>query len=155
MNSDTRHKEEAERLRIGLVGGWKSVKDIVAWADCIVESVQEPPIHFIDISLSENRRTEEVAELLGNVPGLADPIAVMRRCLGDLKHWIGNDYGRAQQAAEYLRTLAGTSSLPEGHFGPEPYFLGDNFALARQGTYGSLADAFSDLLNWLKKHARE
>jgi len=152
MNSETRYKEEAERLRLGLMGGWRSVKEVVDWADSVVAGFQHPPAHFIDISLSENQRVETIAELLGAVPGIADPIAVMRRCLGDIEKWVSDDCEKAQQVARYLHSLAGTALLPEPHFGSEPYFLDDNFALARQGTYGSLEDAFSELRSWLKKH---
>ncbi len=114
---------------------------------------QPRPVHFIDISLAGNQQAEQIAELLGAIPGIADPVTVMRRCLGDLEKWIGTDCDKAQHVATYLNSLAGTALLPEPHFGPEPYFLDDNFTLARQGTYGSLEDAFSELREWLRKHA--
>jgi len=148
-------KPEAERLRIGIVAGWRPVQDAIAWADRIIAESTEPPAQVLEIALAASRTRHEVGTLLRAVPGAADPVAVMRACLADLRRWIGDNPERGETAARYLFAIAGSEELPVEAFGSQPYGLDDSFALARQGTYGTVEEAHQALVEWLERHSRE
>src|SRR5262245_30782069 len=69
-------KEQAEILRVGLHHGFRSVADTVAWADSIIEADPDPDGAIIEVALAGSRSWMEVAELLKNVAGDCDPVAV-------------------------------------------------------------------------------
>ena len=64
-------KDDAERLRIGVRGGWIRIQEAVAWADNQIERTPQPHLALIDLALAHNRNREEVAGLLDMVPGSA------------------------------------------------------------------------------------
>ena len=57
-------KDEAERLRLGVRGGWLNVDEAVAWADRQIEQASQPHPALIDLAMAHNRTREEVAALL-------------------------------------------------------------------------------------------
>ncbi len=142
-------KDEAEKLRIGLLGRWRTIPEIMAWADDILMSELSPPPQIIDLSMSKMRHPVDVAHLLDDIPGIVDRVAIMRECLGDLRSWMGDNTDRGEQAARYLYTLANAGMLPETEFGYEPYGFDDMFSLARTGVYGTVMDALKYLQDWL------
>jgi len=142
-------KAEAERLRLGLQGGWRGIAEVVAWADDVLASEASPPAQIVELSLGRHQPCEGVIELLREVPGDVDNIAIMRQCLAELRLWVGKDPQRGEQVARYLYALACSDLLPEAHFGHEPFSLDDHFALARTGVYGSAEAALTYLVEWL------
>jgi hypothetical protein len=142
-------KAEAERLRIGLRGGWRTIAEIVAWADDILISEPSPPPQIIDLSLSRMSHPVDVAYLLDDIPGMIDRVAIMRECLVDLRRWMGDDGDRGEQAAESLYILANVGMLPETEFGEGPLGFHDMFYLAKAGVYGTVLDALNYLKDWL------
>jgi hypothetical protein len=147
-------KHEAECLRAGLVGGWRTAAEIIAWADDVLASDPESPREVVEIALASRQPRETLAALLRSIPGGVDRVAVMRECLSDLRRWMGNDIDRGAQVAHYLYALAGSDLLPVSEFGSEPYGLDDNFSLARAGSYGTLLDAMAHLQKWLDAHSQ-
>jgi len=77
----------------------------------------------------------------------------MRQCLAEVRRWIGEDANRAERAAKFMYSLAGTDFLPEAVFGFEPYSLDDHFYLALSGIYGTPHEALARLQEWLDKHS--
>jgi hypothetical protein len=148
-------KAEAERLRLGLQGGWRDIAEVVAWADDVLTSEASPPPQIVVLSLSRQQPRDGVIELLRELPGIVDRIAIMRECLGDLRLWVGQDPQRGEQVARYLYTLAGSDALPEAYFGREPFSLDDHFALARTGTYGTPEAALAYLVEWLDEQSHQ
>ena len=145
-------KAEAERLRLGLLGGWRDIAEVVTWADDVLAAETNPPPQIVDLSLGRRQPREIVIDLLHEIPGSVHSIAIMRQCLADLRQWVGNDPKRGEQAARYLYALAGSDLLPEADFGPEPFFLDDHFALA--GKVGTNTDALKYLIQWLDAQSR-
>jgi hypothetical protein len=146
------HKDEAERLRLGIQGGWLPISEAISWADRLISESPTPDPALLDIALAANWTRSEVASLLGKIAGVADSVAVMRRCLGDLLHVVEERPDLARDAARWLEITANEGRLPESEFGWEPRALDDEFALADQG-YGSDKAACSRLLAFLRQHA--
>ena len=69
-------KEQAEILRAGLHLGYRSVADAVVWADSIIEADPDPDASIIEVALAGSCSWIEMAELLKNVAGICDPVAV-------------------------------------------------------------------------------
>jgi hypothetical protein len=148
------HKLEAERLKVGLARGWIPVAACVAWADKIIASEGNPELAVIDVASAASLDRSEVANLLSHVSGTADPVDVMRRCLFDLREWVGMNEDRGRQAAAYLYEAVWAGALPPEHFGNQPYRLDDAFSLADSGVFGTRKEAMADLLGFFDTHAR-
>ena len=147
-------KDDAERLRIGVRGGWIRIQEAVAWADNQIERTPQPHLALIDLALAHNRNREEVAGLLDMVPGSANVLLVMRRCLSDILEVVERDPTRGADAARWLDSAAHRGDLPESDFGFEPFMLNDVFALAEQGICGTVGEALDRLMDFLREHAR-
>ena len=147
-------KDEAERLRLGVRGGWLSVDEVVAWADRQIEQASDPHPALIDLAMAHNQNREQVAALLDAVPGSPNVVAVMRNCLSDLLEVIEREPDLAADAARWLETAASRGELPRSEFGWEPWALAEAFALARQDAYGTIEKARERLLVFLRRNAR-
>jgi hypothetical protein len=145
-------KTEAERLRVGLLGGWHTAAKVIAWADEVISSEFEPPWQVIDLALTRDRHLKALDKLLQAIPGETDQVAVMRQCLAEVRRWVGEDADRGERAAKFLYLIAGTDLLPEAVFGYEPWSLDDHFYLARSGIYGTPQEALAHLQKWLDQH---
>ena len=145
-------KLEAERLRLGIRGGWIPIPDAIAWADRQIGSTSASHESLIGLSLAASRSREEVAGLLALVPGVADSVAVMRSCLADLLKTLEREPALGRQIAKWLYFAGAQGDLPEAHFGWEPLAIDDEFALAAQGV-STTERAQTRLLAFLRKHA--
>jgi hypothetical protein len=54
-----RSKDEAERLRIGIRGGWLKPADAVAWADKMISESSKPDPSLLDVALGGKRGPRE------------------------------------------------------------------------------------------------
>jgi hypothetical protein len=147
-------KDEAERLRFGVRGGWIEIDAAIAWADRQIEQTSQPHSALVDLALAQNRSREEVAALLESIPGSADLPFVMRWCLSDLLATVGRDPSLGAAAARWLESAALRGDLPKSDFGAEAFMLADVFSLAEQGTYGTVGEAMDRLLVFLRQYAR-
>jgi hypothetical protein len=150
----TNQKNEAERLRFGIRGGWLPVGEAVAWADAEISKCLEPAAALIEVASASKRSPQDVANLLEAVPGASDRIEVMRRCLGDLLDAIERQPALSRDAARWLEASAIEGELPGVDFGYEPTALADAFALAEAGTYGTVREARERLLAFLREHGK-
>ncbi len=146
-------KEEAERFRLGVRGGWISINEVISWADSQIDQTLQPHPALVDLALAGNRSREDVAALLETVPGSADPVFVMRWCLSDILKVVEAEPRFALEAARWLEVAAQRGELPESEFGGEPHALADAFALAEQGTYGTIGEARERLITFLRQHS--
>jgi hypothetical protein len=147
-------KNEAERLRVGIRGGWLNVEQAVAWADDQIAQSPAPHPAVLDVALARTRSREEVAALLDAVPGTVDGTGVMRRCLADLLAVVEHELYVARAVAKWLEVAAHEGLLPASDFGWEPVALADTFALAEQRVHGTVIDAQERLLSFLREHAQ-
>jgi hypothetical protein len=151
---ESSHKHEAERLRLGIAGGWVPIDAAVAWADQIILEDPSPASAIIDVALAGKQSRSEVATLLARIDGETDALAARKQALGNLLDWIGQDVEKGGSAARYLYELACSGLIPEEHFGWEPYALWDTYDLARQGIYGTLNDALREVRAYLARVSR-
>ncbi len=149
-----RLKNEAERLRFGIRGGWLKVDHAVAWADSQIAQSLSPDPALLEVALARNRSREEVVALLQALPGTADLTGVMRWCLADLLELVERQTDMARDVAKWLEVAAKEGFLPASEFGGEPTALDDEFALAERGVYGTVLEAQERLLSFLRMHAR-
>ena len=147
-------KDEAERLRRGIRGGWLTVSEAVEWADAEIARSTQPNATLLEVALASNRSPSDVALLLEDVPGASDRIGVMRRCLGDLLKAVEREPGLSPDAARWIEASAIEGDLPDVEFGHEPMGVADAFALAEAGAYGTVHDARVRLLAFLREHGR-
>jgi hypothetical protein len=148
---ESSHKHEAERLRIGVAGGWVPIAAAVAWADRIILEDPSPDAAIIDVALAGKQSRSEVAALLALIEGETDAIAARKQALADLLGWIGQDVEKGASAAHYLHELACSGLIPEEYFGWEPYALEDSYDLAREGISGTVKDALEQVRGYLAR----
>lgn len=146
------YKEDAETLRCGLLAGYTSVPDVVAWADTVIARESSPDPTFIEIALSGNRRSIDVVSLLREVPGDANFVAVRRRLLAWMLEMLEADPNQGEAIATWLYRLALDGELPEADFGWQAFTLDDTFELVRMGS-AAHEDALAALHEYLAKHA--
>ncbi|QEH38391.1 hypothetical protein OJF2_69920 [Aquisphaera giovannonii] len=77
--------EDAEALRLGLVMGLHQPRDVVAWADGVIEAMESPPIEIIEIALAKDRPADELSRLLQRVAGPNDMAMAAHRTLHILR----------------------------------------------------------------------
>jgi hypothetical protein len=146
------YKEDAETLRCGLLAGYTSVPDVVAWADTVIVREPSPDPAFIEIALSEKRHPADVIALLREVRGDVNFVAVRRRLLARMLEVLQADPNQGEAIATWLYRLAMDGELPEADFGWKPCTLDDTFELVRMGV-AAHEDAVSELREYLAKHA--
>jgi hypothetical protein len=108
-------KLEAERLRLGILYGWRTPRDAVAWADTQIAELSEPGRNLIDLSLAAREDPWVVADLLSAVPGRVEAGLAMRAALGDLLALVLAAPERAAEVACMLNGLRWDVDLPAAH----------------------------------------
>jgi len=136
------------------MAGTRTVADVIAWADSVIEVDPQPDMAVIEVATSGRRQAADVSALLRNVAGECDPVVVLRRSMSDLRRALANDQSRGPQIARWLYELATNGDLPESEFGVDAYMLEDRFALASSGTFGTYESAVKELDAYLAQHAR-
>jgi hypothetical protein len=64
--------EEAEVLRLLMVMGIASKDEVIAWADRLIETTDQPPAWVINISLAANRYADVIESMLSDAAQDAD-----------------------------------------------------------------------------------
>jgi hypothetical protein len=148
----TQQKHQAERLRVGIAGGWLNVSEAVEWADRQIAVSPQPHASLIEIAIGAARTRAEMATLLRDVPGASDPCTVMRVCFADLLAVLEREPALARDVAQWLECVAKEGLLPDAQFGWEATALADAFSLADQ-TIGTVGDAEARVVAFLRQHA--
>lgn len=65
-------KQKADALGMALETGAISRSDVVAWADSLIETTEQPLEWMIELSLSANKHYLDVVHMLREVPGEID-----------------------------------------------------------------------------------
>ena len=148
-----RQKEAAEIIRIGLVGGFRTVADAIRWADDVVAADSDPDPAIIEVALAGELSSAEVVSRLSVVAGTADATTVWRAVFADILRTVDADHSRGEAIAHWLYSSTRNRELPEETFGSEPLFLEDYFAGAREGWGGTYDEAFRELRAYLAREA--
>ena len=99
-------KEQAEVCRIGLVIGLLAQRDVIVWADGIIEAAASPDSSVIDISLMSSADLPVLLSALIDVRGEADSVKVVNAilCMCACQYSSGNL--TLDEVAAILDTLA-------------------------------------------------
>lgn len=147
-------KEEAEALRLALEAGLASVADAVAWADGVIVADTPADAAVIEVALAEGRTSYEMAALLAAVPGVADPVRVVRRHLGDLLRALDRDLEHTRRVVARLATMAWDDSLADPRFDAKrAALLVEDYEEATWGIHGREAAARDAIRQYLLAHA--
>lgn len=86
----SRHKHEAESLRLALFCGCESVKSVVGWADSILVELDDPDYLFVEISTLKPASKKNLISLLNEIGQGSDQLAALR-CLLGRASWLARN----------------------------------------------------------------
>jgi hypothetical protein len=146
-------KEQALALRLGILSGYATVQDAVAWADGIISAdlLDEAP-QALNLSLLPSSNWADAITLLGQVPGDAVSQDVGRDCARLMQCRIESGTLDVQTAARAMFRLEIEGFSPDAEFTGMAYYLDDAFDLASSGTWGTLDDVERELRSFLKRY---
>ena len=144
-------KDLAEFYRLALASGLCTPADVVAWADIIVAAEDTPDPVFLDLSCSGSLRAEAVQSALHDVPGSITEDLPIYLLLGHGGRLLAAGRVTAADLILRLHGLAGLESMPSDVYN-ELSFLEDAYSLARDGTYGTLAEFGQRLVDFLARY---
>jgi hypothetical protein len=150
-----RQKTDAEALRLGLIAGYVTVGEVVAWADDVIVADPAPDHSVIEVALAAKRLPADVIRLLGEVLGEVDVRAARRALLGRMLAILTVDPSQGERIAAWLYSLSRHGELPEDEFGCEPRSLDDDFELARAQVYGTIESATERLRDYLRAFSQD
>lgn len=136
----------AEYFRLGLETGLLLPGDAKDWAMSVVEELAEPPGEIIEVSWSKG--VAMTLESLGTVQGERDRVLAA--------HWLLAHLRRSSQASaeELQRVVRQAMHIARAaELGDDVYYrfdaIDDELFLARNNTYGSVAECREELANAL------
>ena len=141
-------KDIAEFYRLGLLVGLCEPSSVALWADSIVAAEQSPHIAFIELCCGGSQPASAVQTLLADVPGQVTDGLPAHMLLGHASRLVTS---RSFTPEQLMRRLYGISSLetfPERIY-DELVRFDDEYSLARDGAYGTLAEADHDFSTFL------
>jgi hypothetical protein len=145
-------REQAEFFRLALLMGLAEVPAVIAWADALIVSSAEVPPQLIDVSLAAAGPADEVAALLGRLPGEGDPARAAHRVLGTLLARLYAGELSGPEAAELLGAYGFHAAAPEAErqeAGNFPEYL----YCWREGHWGTEEQLRRDVEEFLTSHA--
>ena len=147
METPTR-KDLAEFYRLALACGLGAPADVVKWADGIVAADARPDVVFLDLACAAHQPAAAVQTLPHDVPGAADT-AIVTACLLDLAVRRVREGGvSALDMTQRLYALARKDPLLDGVANTLGW-LEDDYALARDGLFGTVAEVDARVVEFL------
>ncbi len=146
-------KETAEYYRIGLAIGLISTAEAMTWIDSVLICETEPDMALIEASLSGSRGAYAVADELAGVEGSALREAVARRLLARMSVLLSSDAETANQIVGWLDRMADEDYAPTPQAKAEMEGLEEDFYLANDGIYSSVAEVTEELRTFLQRYA--
>ena len=138
--------KSAAYYRLGLQLGVHRVADVIAWADSQIANSDSPPTSLIDIALMKNANPIDVMGKLKELSGYVSSLDVIDMVLGAANLVLKEDpsFGPALARGLYDFFVECEYNIPE-HLQDIAGF-DDEYALAAQGTYGSVDEVYKNLL---------
>ena len=111
--------ERAELWRRGLVSGYRTVDEAIAWADSEIQVEPKPPMAIIDLALAGQKGLDgAIAALQPFTAGIAAS-DLLPETIADMQGALARDPGRARAIADDLYGMAlsglfrGAADIPE------------------------------------------
>jgi len=105
-------KIEAEFFRLALTSGLVGIKDLVRWADKMIEKGNEEYI-FLDLSLVSDKSSGKVTELLGQISGNCEWAFPVKIVLAHCHALIINRKKSPEEILFALGNIKGANRVPE------------------------------------------
>lgn len=139
---------------IGLVIGYFTKKDILTWADRIIAENEQFPYELIEISLSGNKPSVDIASKLKQIYGeeiLQEPLYQL---LGELINDFETERTTEEEFFTYLSSLHYQESeiVLDEDLSDSLNRLDDAYYLASEGIYGDVKIVCEEAVNELSKY---
>ena len=146
---DSRSRDASE-LAIGFRLGLVPQSEIVAWADGIIASLDEPPIDVIDLALMGKAHAQDVIKKLAEMSAGIDPVEALPRALKRFAGRLRSSPEAGPVAAKGLWDIYVQSNY---HVPRELLAIAgfdEDYWLARNQTYGTEAEVYGRLLKFFE-----
>jgi hypothetical protein len=145
-------KEEAEALRIGILAGYVTPGDAIAWADEVIAASGVPGPEIIEVSLGYNKSPNELVLALAGIPGVRTPHAIARVTLRQMAEVVRKgDLETARKVARALYQMELDGLVSSENARAQMSRFDDAFELAETGTWGRPQDVLTELIVFLSE----
>lgn len=139
---------------IGLRLGICESKEVQAWVNEEIEKAENPPEQLIELAYIKESDVYGLYSALDNMPDTSETYDVVRKLLGNIKPEKLNSIEFCRRLAECLYSLW----VENDYTSPEDLnaigFFDDEYALAAQGTYGTLEEWHNDLKSFVSSFVK-
>ncbi|MED1863823.1 hypothetical protein P4V41_10200 [Fictibacillus nanhaiensis] len=143
-------KVQAEIYRLGLCIGFFQVKNVIEWADQLIEKLDQPPYEILEISLSSNSTIASVCSKLTDVKGECDEARPIQGFLSILYDELSQTRD-VTEICTYMYRLVG--HIPESCDDIERSIINltDAWAMAVDGYYGDVEELRREIYDFLEE----
>ncbi|WP_137789205.1 hypothetical protein [Bacillus sp. E(2018)] len=143
-------KVQSEIYRLGLFIGFLEVKNVIEWADQLIEKLDQPPYEILEISLSSNATIASVCSKLTDVKGECDEARPIQGILSLLYDELSQT-SDVTEICTYMYRLVG--HIPESCDDIERSIINltDRWEMAVVGYYGDEEEARNEIFEFLKE----
>jgi len=144
-------KDEAEIYRIGLIIGYFKKKDIINWADKVIETKENIEYEIIEVSLLENSSKADIVSKLREVKGILNEQLIINVLLGLLSYGYNSNKLSADEICTLLYHLVSNKidiSI-SNDIEQNIHYFSDGYYLATEGIYGDLKEICKELKEFL------
>lgn len=133
-------KIQAEILRNCLELGLVSSSEVISWADSLVEQSFQPDIALIEVSMAGNLHSNDVADLLRNVPGETNPNRIYQGIFSHMRATLIDKPESETRIVRALFQLATAGEAPDKAAESEMFWFYDALDLAKAGYGGDVTE---------------
>lgn len=146
--------ETAALLRFGLLHGYVSVPEVIAWADAEIAARAHPHPALLEVSTAGGRTPADLAAELGPLAEGCGEAEIVDRVFALMHRALSRDQDLARRIASTLYSFAIADTLPSGG-DPEGWMLyfDDALDLARDGVSGTEDAVVQEMLRFLTPYA--
>ncbi|ANC77519.1 hypothetical protein ABE65_012210 [Fictibacillus phosphorivorans] len=143
-------KVQAEIYRLGLFIGFFQVKNVIEWADQLIEKLDQPPYEILEISLSSHATRAIMCSKLTDVKEECDEAIPIQGILSLLHNELFQT-SDVTEICTYMYRLVG--HIPESCEDMERSIINltDGWKMAVEGYYGDIEEVRVEIYEFLKE----
>jgi hypothetical protein len=126
-------RTQAEIFAVGLEFGLIDVSEVVVWADRNIESLDDPPLALLDVSMASRANNLDVANFLRQLTGEPNSDDLLRGIIRMVSDSLRTERRTPEEIARLLFLMALDETLPDGDLRKHAYGFDDAFDLAAAG----------------------
>lgn len=143
----------AEVLRIGLQIDLFSKTEVIEWADHTIETLDNPSIEIIEVSLSSNDKLVDVVSKLKNIKGTYDKKLPVKIILGLLWEKFMINEENVLKIQPFISDLIHNNCCEGFDYVDEQlYNFNEEINLATDNIYGNLEDISQEIKSFLSPY---